>query len=65
MPKGSSLYHSKTGQMGLIFKMSSEIWTIRNPDKFIWILNTIRISDHWATGQELNSIKSDGPDFGC
>jgi hypothetical protein len=26
--------------------------------------NGVRKPDHLATGQELNSIKSDGPDFG-
>jgi hypothetical protein len=52
MTKRSSLYHWKTGQMGPIFKMASENRTVRKPD-------------HSASGQELNSLKPDGQDFGC
>ena len=46
------LYQLKTGQMGPIFKMASENRTVRKPD-------------HSASGQELNSLKLDSPDFGC
>ncbi len=64
MTKRSSLYHSKTGQMGPIFKMASENRTVQKQDKFFRFSNGIRKQDHSTTGQKLPFENRTGLDFG-